>query len=358
MKKLLTLATAFMTVGIIGANAAGPIYTVPAEYEKMKKAMEGLLGKSLTTVNSTQAYNIGSNVRSFVEGATGRSVSSTYSPSYFRAYGGNYRQFVSNAAGTDPGSTTSTANFANAGRNYRELAQGLTGLGITDGRYYYYNYAGNNYRNVAQGLANGQPITTSPTYYSNYQQTKIQQFKQRADQVFYDTYLNPQGLRRAFTTLSSAVTTKTAGLTPITRYNKAEFGGGGLEDTFDVQVSSASVRIKDAKGKTYTYDIGLRWVLSGNPSYANKSPFYFKDSFGNSWKMLFRKTTYSGWLSNHTTCLIYDLYKNSDYIGTINACIKKEYVCDSYGFCSFETRGVSSFSKADSIRVVQKYYNP
>jgi hypothetical protein len=245
------------------AQAVGPVYTVPAEYDKMVKAVEGLLGKDLDSVNSTQAQNIGANIRSFVEGATGKSVSSTYSPSYFSAYGNNYRQFVTNAAGTDPGATTSATNFTNAGRNYRNLAQGMTGLGITDSRYYYYNYAGQNYRSVAQGLADGQPITTSPTYYaSNYQQTKIQQFKQRADQTFYDMYINPDGIKKAFTTMDTTVTTKTAGLTPITTSNKAEFVSGGLDDTFVI----GCLPQNDSNGGIFTVTCTISFTRDYSPT--------------------------------------------------------------------------------------------
>lgn len=282
MRKLLTVAVGVVVGTVAAAYAAGPVYTIPADYEKMKKVVEGLAGTTnLSTLSDTQAQNAGANVKAFVEGATGKSTTSTYSPTYFRYYGANYRNFVWGAANADPGSSTNNAlfktvgnNYRNftvnaagvgvqdgrtylfqfAGRNYRNLAQGLTGLGITDYRYYYYNYAGRNvknlaegqtglsirdyrywyyrnaganYKSLAQGLANGQSITYDPySSYNNYQQTKMQQFKQRADQTFYDMYLNPNGMKKAFTTMDTSITSKTAGLTPISTNNKAEFDGG------------------------------------------------------------------------------------------------------------------------------------
>ena len=258
MRRLIGLVGLLTIAGTLTAKAAGPVYTIPADYEKMKKVIEGLAGTTnLNALSDTQARNAGANVKSFVEGATGRSTTSTYSPSYFRAYGNNYRQFVANAAATDPGATTNAARFTNAGRNYRNLAQGMTGLGITDSRYYYYGRAGTNVRNLAEGETGlsirdwrywyfrnaGQNINTTVRkigisgWTSNYSwsvattsnwtvSNNVSQFKQRADQVFYDTYINPNGLKKTFSSLSSAVTTKTAGLTPITRYNRVSGLGG------------------------------------------------------------------------------------------------------------------------------------
>ena len=260
MRRLLSLTGAFVVAGTLVARAAGPVYTIPADYEKMKKVVEGIVGTSnLQSVDDNTAKNAGANLKAFVEGATGKSTTSTYSPTYFQSYGNNYRQFVANAAATDPGGTTNSARFTYAGRNYRNLAQGMTGLGITDYRYYYYNRAGRNvknlaegetglwigdyrywyyrnaginYRNVAQGLANGQAIYTTPgSRYNNFQQYKIRQFKQRADQTFYDMYINPNGMKKAFSSFDRAVTYKTAGMTPISRYNRvSSLGGDGLED--------------------------------------------------------------------------------------------------------------------------------
>jgi len=244
MRKLLALVGMSLVIGQT-AQAVGPVYTVPAQYDKMVKAVEGLLGKNLDSVNSTQAQNIGANIRSFVEGATGKSVSSTYSPSYFSAYGNNYRQFVTNAAGTDPGATTSATNFTNAGRNYRNLAEGMTGTTITSNNYYYYANAGRNTRDTVYTLSGYNPATTTnaysyPTKYSAVG-NNVSQFKQRSDQTFYDMYINPDGVKKAFTTMDTAVTTKTADLTPITTSNKAEFGGGGIKLTGVYKTGSACI---------------------------------------------------------------------------------------------------------------------
>ena len=47
MKKLLSLVVTFIIAGTLIAQAAGPVYTIPADYEKMKKCLKGLLGKNL-----------------------------------------------------------------------------------------------------------------------------------------------------------------------------------------------------------------------------------------------------------------------------------------------------------------------
>jgi len=256
MRRILALAGAFVVGTTLTAQSAGIVYTIPADYEKIKKVVDGLVGKDVNDVSVTQAQNYGANVRSFIEGATGKSVSSTYSPGYFRAYGNNYRQFVRSAAATDPGATTSPTNFQRAGNNYRNLAQGLTGIGITDSRNYLYNYAGRNvkslaegqtglgitdnryyyfrnagknYRSLAQGLANNWDIKSNPYYYYNpYRQDRVNQFKKRADQTYYDMYINDNALKKSFKFASGFDPNRLAsGLTPITRSNRADSGGIG-----------------------------------------------------------------------------------------------------------------------------------
>ena len=234
MRKLLGIVGVFTIIGAFAAKAAGPVYTIPADYEKIKKIAEGIVGTSdLQSVDDTTARNAGANLKAFVEGATGRSTTSTYSPTYFRAYGNNYRQYVRNAVGTDPGGTTSSRSFTYAGRNYRSLAQGMTGLGIADYRYYYYRNAGRNTRDVVYVIGGYKNPTTTYNrfvYPSKYSSVGVNadQFKQRADQTFYDTYINPNGLKKTFSSLSSAVTSKTAGLTPIAKDNKVSDLGGNV----------------------------------------------------------------------------------------------------------------------------------
>ena len=259
MRRILALAGAFVVGTTLTAQSAGIVYTIPADYEKIKKVVDGLVGKDVNDVSVTQAQNYGANVRSFIEGATGKSVSSTYSPGYFRAYGNNYRQFVRSAAATDPGATTSPTNFQRAGNNYRNLAEGQTGLGITDSRNYLYNYAGRNVKSLAEGQT-GLGITDSRHYYfrnagrninttvrkigitgwrSNYASSvattnswtvanNVDQFKKRADQTYYDMYINDNALKKSFKFASGFDPNRLAsGLTPITRSNRADSGGIG-----------------------------------------------------------------------------------------------------------------------------------
>jgi len=256
MKRLVGLVGLLTIAGTLTAKAAGPVYTIPADYEKIKKVVEGLVGSDLNSVDPSLAKKVGEAVRGFVEGATNTLIANKYhNRGYltYRRWGGNFRLFIFGATLEDPAGSypssdfwysgnniknmvenlaglpireSRTYYFLYAGRNIRHVAEGLTGLSVDDSRYRYFRNAGVNYRTVAQGLANGQWIGTDPSSrYNNFQQYKVQQFKQRADQVFYDTYINSDGLRKAFTSLSSVVTRRTAGLTPIARDNKVSDSG-------------------------------------------------------------------------------------------------------------------------------------
>ena len=253
MRKLLTAVIGAMVGATVVAGTgygAGPIYTIPATYEKVEKLAQGIAGRDLNTIDVNRALNTGANVRAFIQGATGKDVGSTYSPTYFTAYGNNYRQFVKNAVGVDVGGTTSSTSFANAGNNYRSLAQGMTGLTVSGSYATYYNYAGRNIKSFAEGqtglsirdyrywyfrnagrntrdtvyaITGVNPTTTYNGYYYPTTNTTAgyyaNQFKQRADQTFYDMYLNPNGLKKAFS-LDSSVTQITGNMKPKTTLNR------------------------------------------------------------------------------------------------------------------------------------------
>lgn len=245
MRRLLSLTGAFVIAGTLVAQAAGPVYTIPADYEKMKKVIEGLAGTTnLNRLSDTQARNVGANVKSFVEGATGRSTT-TYSPSYFRAYGNNYRQFVSYATGRDVGATTNGNYFRNAGRNYKSLAEGMTQLAISGSYSTYYSNFGKNTRNFLYNLTGNIPYYYSTAFsyagrnlrYGYYYLTNgsiissngyssAYTTRQKVDQLAYDVYVNPNGLKKVFSSLDSRVNSITQNLRPITRNNRAGNIGG------------------------------------------------------------------------------------------------------------------------------------
>jgi hypothetical protein len=310
MKKLLTVATLLL----LGTATAGAVvYTIPADYEKIHKLAEGLLGTSnLSTVSPDKAKNSGANVNAFVSGATGKNVYDSYSPTYFESYGRNYREFVKNATGVDPGSTTSYTSFLNAGRNYRYLAEGLAENRITTSSYTQFQYAGRNYLSLAEQLtgadinsynpnryggagksvSNGyyyagrnvrsatEAISSSSvtTYDTSGVATRAQQFKQRADQTFYDMYVNPNGLSNAFTKIDNAVLSLIAGMTTKSRANTSDIQVPRVEVSPFVQLYA--VRETEMEGDLYEGDYYTVYNLYG------------VSFLGDSWKVTERSCCY------------------------------------------------------------------
>lgn len=255
MRKLLTAVIGAMVVGSGVSYGAGPIYTIPATYEKVEKLAQGIAGRDLNSIDPNRALNTGANVRAFIQGATGKDVGSTYSPTYFNAYGNNYRQFVSYATGRDVGATTNGNYFRNAGRNYKSLAEGMTQLAISGSYSTYYSNFGKNTRNFLYNLTGNIPYYYSTTfsyagrnlrygyyYLTNGSITSSNGYssayitRQKVDQLAYDVYVNPNGLKKVFSSLDSRVNSITQNLRPITRNNRAgSIGGGNLDKTFTVK---------------------------------------------------------------------------------------------------------------------------
>lgn len=191
MRKLLLAVVGFMIAGTVGAKASGPVYTVPSDYEKMRKVVEGIVGTSdLNSVSDTKARNAGANLKAFVEGATGKSTTSTYSPSYFRTYGRNYAEFIYGATGKNVGNTYNSALFYRAGSNYRAVAEGLNnGLSITNGYY---------------------------------QRRRFYNLTYKVDQTFYDMYLNPNGLKKAFKNIPQNIQRLAWNVVPVERNTQVD----------------------------------------------------------------------------------------------------------------------------------------
>jgi len=280
MKKLLSLVVTFIIAGTLIAQAAGPVYTIPADYEKMKKMLEGLAGKKLTEIEVRKAETVGRNVRAFVRGATGYYVDSG-NPGNFQNIGDSYRKFVKGAVGIDPQNNydgSHSSDFENAGNNYRyfgegityqkittdysdykyagqnvrKLAEGMTGKKITDSSYTAFENAGKNVKSFAEGVTGkgitedysseykyaGQNLKSTAEKLSGLDVTsdnttdfadRVDYFKKRADQTFYDTYINPKALKKSFKFASGFDPEQyKSGLTTITKDNEVDIGGGNF----------------------------------------------------------------------------------------------------------------------------------
>ena len=290
MKRLLSLTATFIIAGTLTAQAVGPVYTIPADYEKMKKMLEGLSGKKLTEIEVRKAETVGKNVRAFVRGASGYYVNSG-NPENFQNVGDSYRKFVKGAVGIDPLSnydgsysnsfenagnnyryfgegityqkiTTDYSDYKYAGQNVRKLAEGMTGKKITDSSYTAFENAGKNVKSFAEGVTGkgitedysseykyagrnirdlGYAITGEEITKENTASTatvddsdkspygyRAYQFKMRADQTFYDTYVNDKALKKSFKFANGFDPNKyKSGLTTITKDNEVDVGGSG-----------------------------------------------------------------------------------------------------------------------------------
>ena len=277
MRKLLGLAGAFTIALSLTARGAGIVYTVPADYEKMKKVVEGLVGKQLNSVSLNQASNAGTNIRNFVESAaeeegyitsynhdafryagrnyvgtmeqlTGIDINSPNTSKYggfggyitngYYYFGKNVRRFVEGITNVSVYQDNSNA-FYNAARNIKSFLEGIGGSShpITGNYAANYKYAGKNIRVAVETFGDGNNILTT----SDTTKFKNSQFKLRADQTFYDMYLNDKALKKAFKFASSFDPNNyKSGLTTITKKNEvSSLGGGGLDDTFSISVDAS-----------------------------------------------------------------------------------------------------------------------
>jgi hypothetical protein len=266
------------------ADAVGPVYTIPAEYETIKKVVQGLTGRdNLTSLSTTVAKNIGANIRSFVEGAVDVNITAT-SPTYFKSYGRNYAYFFWGATGYRPAgfynsqmafragssiknlisSLTGDSNITNtntplhssiAGRNLRQFFTNLTGktLSTSSGNEYY--FAGLNLKKFVEGMVGRTITSSSPSLFANTGES-VRNFinsasgkdittsspseftsvgkgfywsRRRADQAFYDLYLNPKGLKNYFNTIPNDVKSATLALAVINKGSEFNLNLGGGE---------------------------------------------------------------------------------------------------------------------------------
>jgi len=307
MRKLLGLAGAFTIALSLTARGAGIVYTVPADYEKMKKVVEGLVGKQLNSVSLNQASNAGTNIRNFVESAaeeegyitsynhdafryagrnyvgtmeqlTGIDINSPNTSKYggfggyitngYYYFGKNVRRFMEGITNVSVYQDNSNA-FYNAARNIKSFLEGIGGSShpITGNYATAYKYAGQNIKAIGNAFkTDGKTILQS--YESNFE-NKVKNFKLRAAQTFYDMYINPNGLKKGLSYMDGILRYRTAGLTPITKRNRVG-NLGGLDDTFGVGVSLlpygyggnsgdvAPVVLRfTAGGKQTTYTVGF-----------------------------------------------------------------------------------------------------
>ena len=110
---------------LLGTAVAGPVYTIPADYERIHKVVEGLLETTnLSGVSTTSAYAAGANVRETVEELADAGIM-------------DLRGWL----------------FTNAGRIIRDLTEGAAGRWIGDWEYWYFSNAGSNIRNLTEGAA-------------------------------------------------------------------------------------------------------------------------------------------------------------------------------------------------------------
>jgi hypothetical protein len=244
---------------------------------------------------------VGENVKNFVEGITDQPINTSADTGQI---GNAYLNLGVGLTGKKPYEKYSWSIFGftftfddynsrdyyYAGRNYRYLAKGLTGLEINDSRYYYYNNAGKNVNTVARRLTGDTSSTASKLAMSSTSDydSKVFQFKQRADQTFYDMYINPNGIKKAFTNLSTTIQTKIAGLTPIDTRTSANVGGPtsgsviGIGKTNYWENKDCAWKIfgKCGNWNTYYYSYCSIKPLKGYSVSRSRTTVYVKDPTG------------------------------------------------------------------------------
>ncbi|MEO2068915.1 MAG: hypothetical protein ABGX27_05330 [Desulfurobacteriaceae bacterium] len=152
----------------------------------------------------------------------------------------------------------------------------MTELGISDSNYTYYKNAGTNVNTVARRLVGdttsyaSKLATTSTDDYDS----KIKQFKERADQTFYDMYINPNGLRKAvfnnkvdtriealkgdMTVVSTTQQADTSSLKFVGYFFENIAGDGNIHIYF----KDGSGNVRDLGAVTYIRGKGYLWYMA------------------------------------------------------------------------------------------------